>query len=141
MVLSETNREGGHMRKSRRCFSPFFLGIACLLISDPAYPENQEYKEHTVSRGETLWGISSKEIVDPFLWPKIWKENPEIKDPDRIYPGQKLRIPLYLLQKEMEGRPIKKEAAIPMARPEGKAAEKPPVEIPPMKKQYLVDMD
>lgn len=54
--------------------------------------ETVAYKEHTVVTGDTLWDISSKEIADPFLWPKIWKENPEIKNPDRIYPGQKVKI-------------------------------------------------
>jgi len=45
---------------------------------------------------DCLWNISKKpEIYDnAFLWPKIWQGNrDQIKDPDLIYPGQKLKIP------------------------------------------------
>lgn len=96
----------------------------------------QEYKDYTVEKGDTLWDISQKELNDYFLWPKIWKENPEIKNPDRIYPKQKIRIPLYLLQKE-----------IPETKPKPELKTKPeiikekPVEkiIEPVKKEYLVN--
>lgn len=115
-----------------------------LFASLTVHSQDQEHKEHTVSRGETLWTISSKEIVDPFLWPKIWKENPEIKNPDLIYPGQKIRIPLYLIQKEVTPQP-RGEAmpeAKPEAKPEIKTAEEPsPKKIVPVTKDYLVDMD
>ncbi len=45
---------------------------------------------------DCLWNISKKKTIydNPFLWPKIWQGNREqIKDPDLIYKGQKLRIP------------------------------------------------
>jgi nucleoid-associated protein YgaU len=45
---------------------------------------------------DCLWNISKKpEIYDnAWLWPKIWQGNrDQIKDPDLIYPGQKLKIP------------------------------------------------
>lgn len=45
---------------------------------------------------DCLWNIAKKPKIydNPFLWPKIWQGNrDEIKDPDIIYPGQKLRIP------------------------------------------------
>ncbi|MHB8881419.1 MAG: LysM peptidoglycan-binding domain-containing protein [Thermodesulfovibrionales bacterium] len=80
-------------------------GIYCfilvlLLLPVAAFSQSQEVKEYTVIKGDTLWGISGKELNDNFLWPKVWKENPEITNPDRLYPGQIVRIPLYLLQKE-----------------------------------------
>ena len=64
----------------------------------------QEIKDYKVKGGDTLWDISNKELQDPFLWPKIWKENPGIVNPDRIYPDQSIKIPLYLLQKEQKSR-------------------------------------
>ncbi len=114
--------------------------IACVVGT--AYSQNQEYKEYTVSKGETLWGISSKEIVDPFLWPKIWKENPEIKNPDLIYPGQTIRIPFYLLQKQVEPAPAEKMYEKARETPEVKpAAKETPVaeKILPAEKKYLID--
>lgn len=46
---------------------------------------------HIVVPGDTLWGISSKFLKDPFRWPELWKMNAaEVKNPHRIYPGQVL---------------------------------------------------
>jgi hypothetical protein len=75
--------------------------IAALLsITSFAFAQGQEIKEYEVQQGDTLWDISQKELQDPFLWPKVWKENPEIPNPDKLQPGQVIRIPLYLIQKE-----------------------------------------
>lgn len=107
--------------------------------------EEMEYKEYKVLKGDTLWDISSKEIQDPFLWPKIWKENPEIKNPDRIYPDQTIKIPIKILEKEQPEEAIaEKEAAIPEpVKVEPKKEEPKVVErkIEPIKKNYLADVD
>jgi nucleoid-associated protein YgaU len=45
---------------------------------------------------DCLWNISKKKDIyaNPFMWPKIWQGNrDQIKDPDIIHPGQKLKIP------------------------------------------------
>ena len=78
---------------------PFFIA-ASLIVPAFAFSEMQEMKDYKVKGGDTLWDISNKELQDPFLWPKIWKENPGIVNPDRIYPDQSIKIPLYLLQRE-----------------------------------------
>jgi len=55
-------------------------------------PENRSY---TVSRGDTLWGISGSSVGynDPYQWPLIYRANADmINDPDLIYPGQDLTI-------------------------------------------------
>lgn len=49
--------------------------------------------EYTIKQGDTLWDISEERMKDPFLWKKLWKANPHIKNPDLIFPGQKLNIP------------------------------------------------
>jgi predicted nucleic acid-binding Zn-ribbon protein len=45
---------------------------------------------------DCLWNISKKKDIynNPFMWPKIWQGNrDQIKDPDIIRKGQKLKIP------------------------------------------------
>jgi len=45
---------------------------------------------------DCLWNISKKKDIydNPWMWPKIWQGNrDQIKDPDVIHQGQKLKIP------------------------------------------------
>ena len=104
-----------------------------LLLPVSVFSQTEEIKEYKVKKGDTLWDISSKELQDPFLWPKIWKTNPEIANPDRIYPGQSITIPLYLIQKETKEEPIQEPAAEKAPEPVKEVAEaKPePVKITP----------
>ena len=107
--------------------------------------QDMEYKEYKVLKGDTLWDISTKEIKDPFLWPKIWKENPDVQNPDRIFPSQMIKIPLRLIQKEQEEEEAateKASAGTETAKAEPKKEEQlKPVErkIEPVKKNYLAD--
>jgi len=61
--------------------------------ADEAAPSGGDTGSYTVKEGDTLWTISGTHLNDPLLWPKVWKENPGIKDPDRIYPGEKINFP------------------------------------------------
>lgn len=47
---------------------------------------------HVVQRGETLWGICNTYFSNPYQWPRIWSFNPQIKNPNWIYPGDELRL-------------------------------------------------
>jgi len=47
---------------------------------------------YVVKRGDTLWGISSMFLRDPWLWPEIWHVNPAVANPHLIYPGDTLAL-------------------------------------------------
>ncbi len=49
---------------------------------------------HTVEKGDTLWAISKKALGDGNRYNEIFEANkPMLSHPDKIYPGQVLRIP------------------------------------------------
>lgn len=58
------------------------------------YPAGTETRYHDVVRGDTLSAIAKKYYGDASKYPIIFEANkPMLTDPNKIYPGQKLRIP------------------------------------------------
>jgi hypothetical protein len=91
---------------------------------------------YTVKPGDTLWDITRSIWSDPFLWPKAWKNNPQIFNPDLIYPGNVLEFPPDLSGpvKAAEAAPAPAEEA-PPAMEEAPAAEE---EAPPAEEEAAV---
>lgn len=73
--------------------SPFFALASTALATEGVTEESSPvYRVYEVQKGDTLWGISKKFIEDPYYWPDLWANNPDIQNPHFILPGQKLRI-------------------------------------------------
>ena len=51
-------------------------------------------KNYEVKSGDSLSKIAKREYGDANAWPTIFEANKDIlKDPNKIFPGQKLKIP------------------------------------------------
>jgi hypothetical protein len=68
---------------------------------------------YTVRPGDTLWDLSGRFLNNPWYWPKVWSYNPEITNPNWIYPGNVIRF--YPSAEEAPARvePVEVAAAEP----------------------------
>ena len=61
--------------------------VADVLQLKEGYPET-----YVVKKGDTLWDISGHFLKSPWLWPRLWQVNPQVRDPHWIYPGDVLNL-------------------------------------------------
>jgi LysM repeat protein len=98
--------------------------------------EKMQGRPYTVQKGDTLWGISSSFLRDPFYWPKLWKDNKFILNPDLIYPGNVIIFPTEEQMREAlkrtkeETAPSSVEAKTPVEERTSETA--PPVPAEPL---------
>ncbi len=60
-----------------------------------AEPADEPVEFYTIRSGDTLGKIAKQYYGDAMKYPRIFEANREvIEDPDKIYPGQRIRIPL-----------------------------------------------
>ncbi|UCH81182.1 MAG: LysM peptidoglycan-binding domain-containing protein [Nitrospiraceae bacterium] len=116
----------------KKTFFPFV--VVLLFAISVVRAEDQASREYIIQKGDTLWDISDSELEDNFLWPKLWNVNPQIENPDRIYPGSSIIIPS---REELMRMTIPPEKARIVKKRRKKAAA---VVVPKIEKQkFLVD--
>lgn len=70
---------------------------------------------YVVKKGDTLWDISNVFLKDPWRWPQLWHVNPQVKDPNLIYPGDVLNLVYINGQPQLvlnRGRDVKLEPEV-----------------------------
>lgn len=83
-----------------RKISIIFL-VLFVFQSSHAFTLRDKYpKRYVVQEGDTLWGIADKFLLEPWEWQQLWKTNPELKDPTKLYPGMVIEI------KRVDNKPI-----------------------------------
>lgn len=101
-------------KQNKRLLSPYSLRIRALLVialsaiigATAVLAQNvgglvNNYPErYTVVTGDTLWDISTKFLTDPWRWPELWQGNPQVENPDLIYPGDVLVLTF------IDGQPV-----------------------------------
>lgn len=53
---------------------------------------NRQVMRYVVKKGDTLWSISKRFLVMPWYWKNLWYDNPQIRNPHLIYPGDVLSV-------------------------------------------------
>lgn len=68
-------------------FSLMFTGVS--YSADVVIKNRHQY---VVKEGDTLWDLSSRFLAKPWYWKEIWKTNPNIENPDLIYPNDVISV-------------------------------------------------
>lgn len=85
---------------------------------------------YTVVKGDTLWDISALYLENAWQWPRLWQANPDIDNPNLIYPGDRL----YLTWRN--GQPMLSLKPMVKLSPSARLVEKHP--IPALKPELVL---
>lgn len=85
--------------------------FSCNAEQQPEWIKTDAPNSYIVKNGDTLWDIANTFLHDPWRWSEVWEENPDIENPNLIYPGDSLFLEyrdagprLCLTRKGAEGK-------------------------------------
>ena len=84
----------------------------CLLLTGASYiltasakitpnPDMDGTALITIVKGDTLWGLAAEHLEDSLRWPEFKQYN-TFSNPDQIYPGEMMRIPVKMVEDIVE---------------------------------------
>ena len=76
------------------------MAVSVICLADTVAVKTDHPASYVVQKGDTLWDISGKFLQQPWLWPQVWEANPQIENPNLIYPGDVVTL------QYKDGRPI-----------------------------------
>ena len=84
------------MKKTKSGMAAVVVGLAMLTLSAVPAPSAQRpgYETYVVRSGDTLSKISGRVYGDVKRWREILKENPQVTNANRIFPGDILLVPV-----------------------------------------------
>ncbi len=84
------------MKKTTIGMGAVVVGLAMLTLSAVSSPAAQQpgFETYVVRKGDTLSKISGRVFGDEKRWREILKENPQITNANRIFPGDTLLVPV-----------------------------------------------
>lgn len=93
--------------------------IGCLLLhSDLSSAQQDPVQNYVVQYGDTLWDIAASYLNNPYRWRDIHQNNPQIVNPNLIYPGDVLGLfDGFSQQGGMQGKQGRRRSDKEIARP------------------------
>lgn len=75
-----------------RTIIAIFLLTGIALAQGSLPPPKDGTTIYVVKPGDSLWKISGRFFGNPLFWPRLWEINPNIDNPNLIYPGDVLAL-------------------------------------------------
>ncbi|SDN46198.1 LysM peptidoglycan-binding domain-containing protein [Vreelandella arcis] len=87
---------GARQHRPRGVIGGWLAGVVALLMMVDANAwervRDTAPERYSVVEGDTLWDIADRFLYAPWQWPELWQNNPDIDNPNLIYPGDVLTL-------------------------------------------------
>ncbi len=89
-----------------KLFANLMIGLMLTIVAGIASSQSSSIladnfpERYVVVKGDTLWDISKRFLRDSWRWPEVWQGNPQVENPDLIYPGDVLVLTF------IDGKPV-----------------------------------